>query len=119
MSIYVGGRRRYTVRIDGFISVNAPHEGGEMITKPLRFSGSELTINHSTSAAGQIKIEIQDILGKPIDGFSFDKADPIVGDKIEQTVSWEGNADVSTLAGKPIRLRFVMEDADLYSIRFQ
>ena len=26
--------------------------------------------------------------------------------------------DVSRLAGQPVRLRFVMKDADLYSIRF-
>jgi hypothetical protein len=33
-------------------------------------------------------------------------------------VKWKSAGDVSGLAGKPVRLRFVMKDADLYSIRF-
>ena len=34
-------------------------------------------------------------------------------------VPWEGRSDVSKLAGRPVRLRFVMKDADLFSIRFK
>ena len=34
-------------------------------------------------------------------------------------VAWEGRQDVSRLAGKPVRLRFVMKDADLFSFRFR
>ena len=37
--------RRYTLRMDGFVSVNAPLSGGEFVTKPLRFAGSKLEIN--------------------------------------------------------------------------
>ncbi len=44
---------------------------------------------------------------------------PIYGDAIEEVVKWNSGSDVSTLVGKPIRLRFVMTDADLYSIRFR
>ena len=36
----------------------------------------------------------------------------------ELLAAWKNGSDVSKLAGKPIRLRFVMQDADLYSIRF-
>jgi hypothetical protein len=36
----------------------------------------------------------------------------MVGDQIEQTVSWKSGSDVSGLAGTPVRLRFVMKDAD-------
>ena len=39
-------------------------------------------------------------------------------DEIERAVTWRGNSDVGALAGRPVRLRFVMKDADLYSIRF-
>jgi hypothetical protein len=34
--------RRYTLRIDGFVSVQAPLSGGEFVTKPLVFQGSHL-----------------------------------------------------------------------------
>ena len=43
----------------------------------------------------------------------------IVGDEIERVAAWENGADVSSLAGQPVRLRFVLKDADLYSIRFR
>ena len=50
--------RRYTLRIDGFVSASAPLGGGELLTKPLTFSGTKLEINFSTSAAGVVRIEI-------------------------------------------------------------
>jgi len=34
-------------------------------------------------------------------------------------VTWNGAADVSALSGAPVRLRFVMKDADLFAIRFR
>ncbi|MBN2309981.1 MAG: hypothetical protein JXR94_13485, partial [Candidatus Hydrogenedentes bacterium] len=111
--------QRFMLRVDGFASVKAPYAGGELVTKPLRFTGSELVLNYATSAAGSIWVELEDASGAPIDGFSQADADEIIGDEIERVVSWKGASDVSALAGKPIRLRFVMKDADLYAIRFR
>jgi len=109
---------RYTLRTDGFVSVNAPYSRGEMVTKPLTFRGSKLVVNFATSAAGFIKIEIQDTEDKPVPGFSIDEAEETIGDDIERVISWKDGTDVSALEGKPVRLRFVMKDADLYSIQF-
>ncbi len=111
--------QRLTLRTDGFVSVNAPYAGGEMFTKPLRFSGKRLAINFATSAAGSVWVEIQDGKGTPIDGFTLDDADEIIGDEIERTVTWQGTRDLSALAGRTVRLRFVMKDADLYSLAFR
>jgi len=110
--------RRYTLRIDGFVSVQAPLAGGEMLTKPLRFQGKRLVLNFATSAAGGIRVELQTPDGKPIEGFTPADSDEIFGDCLERTATWKGGADVAKLAGSPVRLRFVLKDADLYSIRF-
>ncbi len=115
--------RRGTLRLDGFVSVKADYNGGEFVTKPLVFSGTDkhetvLLINYSTSAVGSVQVEIQDAAGSAIAGYALGDALEIVGDQIERVVSWKGGSDVGSLAGKPIRLRFVMKDADLYSIRF-
>jgi hypothetical protein len=109
---------RLVLRLDGFASVNAGYDGGEMITKPFAFEGSGLSINYSTSAAGSVWVEIQDADGKPIAGFTREDADEIIGDEIERVVTWGGSADVSGLAGRAVRLRFVMKDADVYALRF-
>jgi len=111
--------RRYTLRIDGFVSLQAPLAGGQMITRPIRFAGKELVINYATSAAGSIQVEIQDAAGKPIEGFALADCPEIFGDELERVVSWKQGASVESLAGQPIRLRFVLRDADLYSFRFR
>jgi len=111
--------RRCRLRLDGFVSVHAGYEQGEMITKPFVFSGKELTINYATSAAGTVLVEIQDEAGQPIPRYSLADCPEIFGDHIERVVSWNDGMDVSTLAGRSVRLRFVLQDADLYSIQFR
>ena len=109
---------RVAIRIDGFASVAAPYRGGQLLTKPLTFTGRRLDMNFATSAAGEIRVEIQDAVGNPLPGFELNRCLPIIGDQIERTVSWQAGSNLSKLACKPVRLRFVMKDADLYSIRF-
>ena len=110
--------RRYTLRIDGFVSVQAPLAGGEFTTKPLVFQGSKLVINFATSAAGSVQVEIQDQDGKPLEGFTLADCPETFGDSLRREVSWKAGSNVGKLAGKPVRLRFVLKDADLYSIQF-
>lgn len=110
---------RYSLRLDGFMSLHAPDAGGEARTKPFVFRGQRLKLNFATSAAGGIRGEIQDQTGKPIPGFSIDDAVELIGNDIDREIRWKGGADVSRLAGKPIRLRFRLKDADLYSLRFE
>ena len=110
---------RMTLRLDGFASLNAPYDEGQMITKPLDFTGNRLELNYSTSAAGSIKVEILDVSGTPLDGYSLDDCDGLIGDEISAYVSWRGSTDLSKISGKPIKVRFVMNDADIYSFRFE
>jgi hypothetical protein len=109
--------RRGTLRTDGFASVNAPYAGGELVTKPLTFRGGRLVINYSTSAAGSVRVEVQNADGRPVSGFALEDCTEIYGDEIERTVSWKGGS-LAHLAGETVRLRFVLKDADLYSLRF-
>jgi len=111
--------RRYTLRVDGFASVCAPLSGGEMLTRPLVFEGSELVMNYSTSAAGSVQVEMQDAQGVPLPGFALVDSEVMYGDSLEQPMLWKNNPDLGAWAGAPVRLRFVLKDADLYSMRFR
>ena len=111
--------RRYTIRFDGFVSLHAPLTGGELTTKPLKFTGSRLSLNYSTSAAGSLRIEIQDAAGQPIPGFSLADADELFGDSVDQTASWKNATDINRLVGQEVRLRFVLHDGDLFSFQFR
>jgi hypothetical protein len=110
---------RYTLRTDGFTSVNAPYRGGEFLTRPLTFTGRELVLNFSTGATGSVRVEIQDAYGKPLPGYALAEATELIGDSIERIATWKTGADLTRLSGQPIKLRFVMKDADLYSLRFR
>jgi len=90
-----------------------------MLTKPLRFAGRRLVLNFATSAPGGIRVEIQDASGKPVPGYTLGEARETIGNEIERVVSWKNGSDVSGLAGKSVRLRFVMKDAELYALRFR
>ncbi len=110
---------RYSLRLDGFASLKAPYQGGEMITKPFTFIGDQLAINYATSAAGEIRIEIQNEKGVPVPGYTLEESQPIIGNEIERIVNWKAVENVKQLSAKTIRLRFVMKDADLYSLWFK
>ena len=107
-------------------SIAQCYAGGELVTKPLVFNGDNLLLNYATSAAGSIRVEIQDIRGNPLPGFALEESPLIWGDEIEHRVRWErshakasSDNPLARIAGKPVRLRFVMKDADLYSLRFR
>ena len=119
MSIYHKDGHRYVLRTDGFVAVHAAAKPGEILTKYFTFTGENLLLNYSTSASGNLQVEIQDETGTPIPGFRLQDGSMVIGDAIEQPVPWKKGSNLNTLAGRTIRLRFVLADADLFSFRFQ
>ncbi|MCA9132880.1 MAG: hypothetical protein KDA45_06985, partial [Planctomycetales bacterium] len=111
--------RRYALRLDGFVSIHAQAgEGGELLTKPFTFGGSQLQLNFATSAAGGLRVELQNPDGAAIEGFELESCHELFGDTVKRVVGWNNGSDVSRLRGRPIRVRFQLQDADLYSFRF-
>jgi hypothetical protein len=117
--------RRLSIRPHGFASLHAGYYGGEVVTKPLILGDSTtrqtapqtLRINYSTSAVGSVRVEILDEAGAPLQGHSLDDADVIFGDELDRSVTWNGSSDISAMLGKPVRLRFVLNDADVWAMR--
>lgn len=109
--------RRLTIRRHGFASMHAGAAEGEFTTRLLRFSGRQLRMNYSTSAVGSIRVEIQSARGEPVPGYSLEDAEPAFGDELEGAAQWKKGNDLSEVAGKPVRFRFVLRDADLFAIQ--
>ncbi|GAB4323861.1 MAG: hypothetical protein Kow0059_19280 [Candidatus Sumerlaeia bacterium] len=105
--------RRGTLRLDGFASLRAGADEGEAITTPLKIEGTRLSLNLATSAVGYVKVECLDAAGRPVPGWQLAECEEIFGDEIERPVVWKGG-DVLP-AVRPLRLRFVLRDADLYA----
>jgi hypothetical protein len=109
---------RLEQRLDGFVSADAAFEGGEFTTPPLRFAGSKLVLNINASAMGTCKVEILDEQGNVLPGYSLADCDEIGGNHIEKTVSWKGKSGLPPLAGRAVRLRFVMRACKLFAFQF-
>lgn len=107
---------RMTLRLDGFASLSAGHTMGEAVTKPLVILSDSLSINFATSAFGFVKVVLLDEDGDEIDGFGSDDAQELIGDLIDKGVAWKSGRPLRELKGKTIRLKFILKDADLYSI---
>jgi hypothetical protein len=112
-----GRLRRLSVRPWGFISAHCDFDGGEIVTRPLVFAGRRLRLNYSTSAAGAIQVEVQDVTGHPLPGLGLDEMAPMFGDELDAAVVWRKGSDLGRIAGRAVRLRFVLRDADLYALR--
>lgn len=108
--------RRVSVRRHGFASVRAT-KAGEFVTKPIKFAGDQLMLNYATSAVGSVQVEVQDEAGNPLPGFAAEDCETLFGDELNRRVQWKGG-DLAKHSGKPVRLRFVMNDADVYSMQF-
>jgi hypothetical protein len=105
-----------TLRLDGFASMSCQGRG-TVTTKPLVFQGNELRIN-ARALDGAVRVEVQDRNGDPRPGFALADCDPFTGDALRQPVTWRGRSDVSALAGQTVRLRFELQNADLFAMQF-
>lgn len=110
--------RRYTFRPDGLTSFRAGPEGGFLLSRPITFSGEKLQVNYSSSAAGSLRVELTDMQGMPLTGLSASECTEMIGNELARTVRWAAGEDLTAWKGKPVRLRFLLRDADLFSFQF-
>ena len=114
----MGGVGVIRQRLDGFFSVDADHKGGWLETPPVVFSGSTLRLNIDTGAMGKAFVEIRDTEGQPIPGYTLEECEEIGGNYIDEKIYWNGSADLSQLAGRPIKIHFKLIRTKLYGFQF-
>jgi hypothetical protein len=111
-----------TLRRDGFASVTdawPPNSTrpvarfpGSLITRPLRFSGAHCFVN--ADAPGAVRVEVLDLAGRTIPGFSAGECQPVSGNHTRQAVRWNG-ASLESLANTVVRFKFVLDRARLFA----
>ena len=104
-----------TCKLDRFAAVHASAGTGSLLTKPLLLAGDWLTVNvHAPT--GSLRVEATDSTGKPIPGYEAAACRALTGDHLAAPVTWQGSASLRKLAGRPVRLRLVLEgDAEVFS----
>ena len=113
------GIGRAVLRLDGFLSVDAGFNGGEIVTPLMRFQGKRLELNVDSGGGGVVMVELLDEQGHPIPGFTVKEATPLCCNSVRKTVTWGQNGDVSRLASRPVKIRFRMRDCKLYAFQFR
>ena len=105
-----------TLRLDGFVSLTAGDKPGQVITKPFAATGDRLLLNVDVADGGNTKVEVLREDMQRIKGFELSSSVPLQGRSIEQTVGWTTKAKWNELAGRKVRLRIQLRNADLYAL---
>ena len=109
------------VQRDRFVCIQ-PTKGntGEVVTRSMRPSGKKLILNMQIAEGrnGEVKVEIMDPAHWPVSGFALGDADPLTKSGLDITATWKGSDNIGSVAGKPIKLRISLKNAQLFSVRF-
>lgn len=111
---YGGATGMAVLRRDGFVSMEAGQEAGELLTRPVRFSGKYLFVN-TDCPDGQLQVEVLDAGGNPLKGFEMAACKAVKKNSTIIRVGWRGKGSLAALAGKPVRFRFRLQNGALYS----
>ena len=114
-----GAIYRHVQRLDGFVSLDTGNAPGRARTVPVTVEGGKLVLNVDTGALGRLRVALLDEAGRPLPGYGADDCDPVWINFTAATVSWRGQADLSGLRGKQLRLEFTSNRTKLYSFRFE
>jgi hypothetical protein len=109
----------YRQRIDGFVSLDFPDEGGRCVTQPVKIEEEQLLLNLDTGALGNLRVGLLDKNGKPIKGFSVEDCVPLQTNDLSATVSWKTKNDLKELKEKIVQLELQGKRSKLYSFRFE
>ena len=99
---------------------------GSFSTVPFVLRGGKLELNTWSSYGGLIQVELVEVPDErsrtyvpPVDGRGFDDTDVITGDNLHQTVTWNGESDISAWEGKNVRLRFKLHRSRIYAMQIR
>lgn len=116
---HLTGIGRAIMRVDGFVSADADYTGGELVTGPIVFTGDALELNLETGGGGSVRVEVLDEQDRPISGFTAEQTIPLSGNSVHMPAKWRNAPNIGSLAGKTIKLRFLMQDCKLYAFQFK
>ncbi|OFX16385.1 MAG: hypothetical protein A2Z18_03340 [Armatimonadetes bacterium RBG_16_58_9] len=104
-----------TLRLDGFVCLEARDDTGTVITKPFELEGENIEVNVDAKG-GEVQVEVLDASGKPIPGFSGkDSKVYRAVDELRLQPKWRDS--LAVLKGQVVQLRFSLKNAKLYAFQ--
>ena len=102
------------LRQDGYVSLDADESGGTVLTKPFVCAGEQLSIN-ADARGGEVAVAVLDAQGREHAGYRKVECALVDSDAVRQRVTWRERQTLAALQGQPIRLKFYLRSASLYS----
>ena len=106
-----------TLRLDGFVGLNAGAIEGTVVTRPFMLDGNRLLVNVDAQD-GEVRVDVLDEAGHPLAGFSGEDAVLATElDELRWQPQWKHHSDLSDLQGRILQLKFHLRNATLYSFQ--
>ena len=105
----------HRLRLDGFVYLESDGGPGLLGTRPLFLRSGEVQLN--VQSGHEVRVQVTDIDGKPVEGYTFDDCEPFRGDDLFWTPRWKHNRRLTELAEQFIRVEIRLNHARLYAIR--
>jgi DNA-binding FadR family transcriptional regulator len=107
-----------TLTMDRFVSLDAGDDEGDVVTRPIDIADqTRILINAIANPGGSILVELLDVDGKPIPGYTRDDALPFEDNAVFHPVAWRHHARLADLEGQTLRIRFILRRARLFAFR--
>ena len=106
-----------TLPLDRFVAIKPQKRRGSLTTKPFVVEGEQLQVNANASG-GELRIAVLTEQGDPVPCYDTASCEPITTDELQASVNW-GDRSLKALKGKTIRLRFQLEQAELFAFQVQ
>ena len=115
LRMYAGAKTGLaTLRRDGFASMTAESEGGELTTRLVTFRGNHMFVNVQASG-GELRVAVLDRTGNPFPGLDVGDCKPLRLDSTRAQVEWTSGRDLGLVRGQPVRFRFHLRTGELFA----
>ncbi len=104
-----------TLRRDGFASMDAGTDGGQLTTRPLTFTAKPCLFVNADAKAGELRVEVLDAEGRTVKGFGAAECVPLTSDAARSRIAWTSGRTLDALNGAPVRFRFCLRSGSLYA----
>jgi hypothetical protein len=106
----------HTLRRDGFVYLASDGGPGDLLTRTLLWHGGEPRLNVA-APHGEVRVQVEDINGALIAGYSYDDCLQLRGDAIDWAPQWREGRSMAALSDRVVRLAVRLTNGRLYAIR--
>lgn len=101
-----------TLRKNGFVSLDADSNDGNLTTHLIKNAGGALFVNVNAKG-GSLRAELLDVQGNPIPGYTINECVSVKSDEISHWIQWNDHEKLPAKL-EPIQIRFELNNLSLY-----